>query len=324
MSSINLSGLSVYTDQLSQSLVKESVLGGTTQKYVTIIPNVKYSTALNKITSSFVAAAGGCGIINPQGTVSIQQNALTVNQIKIEESICEDDLQNYWLGALMQNGSYTETLAPDQFAKIYAADKVDKLQAYIEDLFWKGSPSNHYSTDPNLTLATGVLELLDYTSATNSVVSGNGTFSTNVTMTPANAITIVDSMVSALNTSASQILTENDLTLFLSYSDFNALVTALRTANYFHYGVGQEDDGAQRWEFMYPGLPVRIVATRGLISTNKRVLTDAHNLVLGTDVMEDFSKFRIWYEMLYDQVYFRSKFKVGVGVYYFQNIVYFK
>ena len=323
-SSIDLSGLSKYTDQLSQALVRESVLGGTTQNYITVIPNIKYQDALNKITTSFTAAAGGCGIINPQGTVSIQQNTLTVSPIKIEESICEQDLEQYWLGMQMSAGSYQEDLSPKQFAQVYTADKTAKLQAYVEDLFWKGSPANHYSTDPNLTLATGILEILDYTSATASVVSGNGTFSSNVTMTPNNAIAIIDSMVSAMNINASQILTEDDLTIFLSYADFNALVTALRQANYFHYGVGQEDNGSQRWTFMYPGLPVRIVATRGLNGTNKRLLTDAHNLALGTDLDTDYAKFRIWYEDLYDQVYFRSKFKIGAGVYYYQNIVYFK
>ena len=35
-----------------------------------------------------------------------------------------------------------------------------------------------------------------------------------------------------------QILTEGDLTIFLSYADFNTLVTALRNNNYFHYSVG--------------------------------------------------------------------------------------
>ena len=50
-SSIDLSGLSKYTDQLSQALVRESVLGGETFKYITVIPNIKNAEALNKISS---------------------------------------------------------------------------------------------------------------------------------------------------------------------------------------------------------------------------------------------------------------------------------
>lgn len=323
-SSIDLSGLSKYTDQLSQALVRESVLGGETFKYITVIPNIKYSDALNKITSSFKAQAGGCGIIAPTGSVAIQQNTLTVCPIKIEESICENDIQQYWLGMFMQAGSYTEEISPREFAQVYTADKQAKLQAYMDDIFWKGSLSGTYSADTNLQLCNGILYVLDSTSATASIVSGNGTFSTNTTMTVANAINIIDTMINAMNSSASQILTENDLTIFLSYADFNTLVQALRNENYFHYNVGQEGDGRARWTFMYPGQPVRIVAVRGLNGTNKRILTNAKNLAFGTDLESDYSKFRIWYEDLYDTVYFRAKFKVGANAYYYQNIVYFK
>ena len=45
---------------------------------------------------------------------------------------------------------------------------------------------------------------------------------------------------------------------------------------------------------------------------------------MGTDLMSDYSSFRIWFENLYDTVYFRAKFKIGAAAYYYQNIVYFK
>lgn len=323
-SSIDLSGLSKYTDQLSQALVRESVLGGETFKYITVIPNIKNAEALNKISSSFVASAGGCGIISPTGSVAIQQNTLTVCPIKIEESICELDLEQYWLGMFMQAGSYQEEISPKQFAQVYTADKTAKLQAFTDDLFWKSSTTpNRFSTDPNLVVCNGILETIVYTSASASIISGNGTFSTAVTMTATNAIAIVDSLIAAMNASANQILTENDLTLFLSYADFNSLVTALRNINYFHYGIGQEENGVTRHTFMYPGQPVRIVAVRGLNGTKYRLLTNGRNLAMGTDLETDYSKFRIWYENLYDLVYFRAKFKIGAGAYYYQNIVLF-
>jgi len=322
--SIDLSGLGKYVDQLSSALVRESVLGGVTQEYITVLPNIKYADALNKITSNLTAQAGGCGIISPTGSVAVQQNTIQVNNIKIEEAICLEDIEQYWLGMSMKAGANQESFGPADFAAVYSADKQAKVAALVEDLLWKGSAANHYSTDPNLTLTTGFLELLEYTSATNSVVSGNGTFSTNVTMTPNNAIAIIDSMVSAMNTSASQILTEEDLTIFISFADFNALVIALRQANYFHFTVGQEETGAQRWNFNWPGTNIKVVATRGLNNTNKRLLTDAHNLVMGTDLVSDFQTFRIWWEPLYDQVFFRNKLRLGTGIYYFQNIVLFK
>lgn len=321
-SSIDLSGLSKYTDQLSQALISEAVLQGTTFKYISLLPGVPYATAINLMTSNLVAQAGGCGISNPTGSVVPQQRTLQVCPLKVEENICEDDLKQYWSGKLIQDGSYVEDLSPKQFAQVYSADKVNKLGALIEDYYWKGSSSGTYSA--SLTLCNGLLHLLDYTSASASVVSGNGTFSAGTTMTVANAIAIVDSMISAMNTNVSDILGTGDLTLFMSYSNFNLLITALRNINYFHSTTGQESVGNGRWEFMFPGQPVRIVATRGLNGTNRMILTSAKNLYYGFDAESDYTKFRIWYEQMYDDIRFRAKFKIGAQIAYPQYIVYFK
>ena len=143
----------------------------------------------------------------------------------------------------------------------------------------------------------------------------------SVTMTSSNAIAIIDYMIALMNTSGSQILTQPDLTIFLGYDDFNALITAWRAFNGFHIQVGQEETGKQRWEFIYPGTTIRIVAVRGLNGSKKRILTNAKNLVIGNDLDVDITKFRIWFEDLSDTIFFRAKFKQGAGAYYYQNIV---
>jgi len=323
-SSIDVTQIGKYVDQISGALKHESVLLGNTQELITVLPNIKYAQTLNKISSNLVAQNGGCSLINATGSVILQQNTIQVQNIKIEEIICLEDIEAIYLGMSMKSGANQEEFGPAEFSTVYAADKSLKIAAMIEDMLWRGSSANHYSTDPNMTLATGFLELFEYTSATNSIVSGNGTFSTNVTMTPTNALSIMDSLISAMNNNASQILTENDLTIFISFADFNTLVTALRQANYFHFTVGQEETGAQRWSFNYPGTNILVQATRGLNNTNKRLLTNASNLVMGTDLVSDYSTFRIWWEPLYDSIMFRNKLRLGTACYYFQNVVLFK
>ena len=329
-STIDLSGLSKYTDQLSQALISEAVLAGTTFKHISLIPGVPYSTAINVSTSTLIAQAGGCGLISPTGSVALTQRNLAVCPLKVEENICEDDIKQYWLGKLMQDGSYTEELSPKQFAQVYAADKVAKLGALIEDYYWLGSTSNRYSNGK--TLCNGLMELLENTSATASTISGNGTFSTATASNPTGtamssvstsnkyALTVIDNMISALtsDTNGSQILTADDLTIFMSYAQFNTLVRALRDVNFFHNAIGQD---GHAWEFMYPGQPIKIVATRGLNGSNKMILTSAHNLYYGFDSESDYTKFRIWYEELYDDVRFRAKFKLGAQVGFPQYVV---
>jgi hypothetical protein len=324
----DFSGLSKYTDQLSQKLVREAVLAGTTFKYITVIPDVANTVALNISTSLLVAQAGGnCGLINATGSVTLSQRSLTVCPIKVEEAICEDQFKLYYTGLLMKAGSYTEELSPKMFAEIYTADKVDKLGALIEDLYWKGAVSATFSTDPNMALCNGILSVLLETSATASTVSGNkiaGSASSYTgILTVANAVLVVDNMIQQMNNSIPDILAMPDLTLFMSYGNYNTLLKALRNQNFFHNEIGQT---SHEWSFMYPGEQVRIVATRGLNATGGytgygMLLTYATNLAYGTDIESDYSNFRIWYEMLYDQMNFRSKFKVGANCFYPQYIV---
>ena len=322
-STIDLSGLTKYTDQLSQALISEAVLAGTTFKYISLMPGVPYATAINLSTSTLVAQAGGCGLLNATGSVALTQRSLTVCPLKVEENICEDDIKQYWLGKLMQDGSYVEELSPKQFAQVYTADKVAKLGALIEDYYWSGSTANHYSNGK--TLCNGILETLEYTSGSASVISGNGTYSGALTV--GNALSVIDGMIAALTADAngSQVLANTDLTLFMSYSNFTTLVRALRNVNYFHSVTGQEEvGGAGRWELMYPGQNLRIVATRGLNGLNKMVLTPAKNLYYGFDSESDYTKFRIWSELNYDDIRFRAKFKIGAQVGYPQYVVMYK
>src|ERR1035437_364126 len=323
-STIDLSGLAKYTDQLSQALISEAVLAGTTFKHISLLPGVPYSTAINVSTSTLVAQAGGCGLSNPTGSVALTQRALTVCPLKVEENICEDDIKQYWLGKLMSDGSYTEELSPKQFAQVYSADKVNKLGALIEDYFWQGASSGTYSA--GLTLCNGLLYLLELTSASASTINGSGTYSGALTV--GSAISVIDGMIAALTADANgaQIIANDDLTLFMSYANFNTLVRALRNVNYFHNETGQENNiqGSGRWELMFPGTNVKVVATRGLNNLTRMVLTSAKNIYYGFDSESDYTKFRIWYEELYDDVRFRAKFKLGCQVGYPQYVVMYK
>ena len=328
-STIDLSGLTKYTDQLSQALISEAVLAGTTFKYISLMPGVPYATAINLSTSTLVAQAGGCGLLNATGSVALTQRSLQVCPLKVEENICEDDIKQYWLGKLMQDGSYVEEIYPKQFAQVYTADKVAKLGALIEDYYWSGSTSNHYSNGK--TLCNGILEVLEYTSGSASVISGNSIAGTSSTysgaLTTANALAVIDNMINNLTSDAngSQVLANTDLTLFMSYSNFTTLVRALRNINFYHSPLGQEEiGGAGRWELMYPGQNLRVVATRGLNGLNKMVLTPAKNLYYGFDSESDYTKFRIWTELNYDDIRFRAKFKIGAQVGFPQYVVMYK
>lgn len=313
MATLNLSNLTKYTDELSGILLKESVLVGNTFDFISVQSGVKYKDAINLLENTLIASAGGCGTISPTGSTTLSQREIEVCPIKVEESICVDEFEQYWIGQLAKEGSYNE-FAPEAFNQLYMANKVEKVGQLVEDIFWKGSVNSTYGGG-NLALCNGILHILEGTSATNSVVST--TFSG--ALTTANALDVVDDMIRLI---PNDILDAGDLTLFMSHANFRVLMNALRNNNYF-FGY----DGAQGHTWVldnYTNTNVRVVATRGLNGRNEMVLTPASNLFFGTDSFGEARNgdgFQFWYDIRDNITYFRAKLKVGAQVAFPQYVV---
>lgn len=316
---LNLASLTKYTDQLATDLIYKAVLQGRTfTTGVSIQTNVKFADALNLMTSNLIGIAGGSCGYSATGSVTLSQRDLQVCPITVFENNCLNDLEQYWAGKLMRAGSYNETLP---FEQVYTEEKILKIQALIEDLFWRGSKDGNNtgagSTTGNLTLCNGIINTLQFTSATASVLIAGATYSG---FTKADAITIIDAVINKVTSDASDILMQPDLNIYLSYGNFNTLTQALREANYFHYDANQGDYRING----YLGTNFNVIAVRGLNGTNKVVSSYAANLYYGVDLENDFETFEMWYERFQDLVYFRSKFKMGAQVAFPEFIVLYK
>jgi len=315
---INLAALTKYTDQLAIELISKAVLRGRTQDTgITIQPDVKYKAALNLMTSTLKAAATTCGI-SATGSVVLSQRDLEVCPLTVFEDICLNDLEQYWAGKLMNKGSYNETIP---FEQLYTEDKVNKIQALIEDLFWKSSKSGNNVTGAgaasgNLALCDGILNILQFTSATSSVVTPG----TTASFSKATAIDIIDSIISTFNTSCVDALGEDNLNIYISYPNFTLLTQALRDANFFHYDANQGDFRING----YLGTNFNVIAVRGLNGSNRIVATPASNLYFGTDMLNDYETFEVFYYQKDDKVYFRSKWKQGAQIAFPEFVVLYK
>jgi len=291
--SLDVSGLSAYTDENKMDLIKKSVLEGRTMEFVTVQPDIKSSATINIIDSTLVAQAGACGW-NEAGTTDLTQRALTVSPIKVNEAICLDTLEAYYTQKMMNPGSYNESIP---FEQIYSEDKADKIQDLIETLVWKGDSSS----SGNVALANGFLKVIDAEAGT---VDGNTGSETSITAS--NIIDIVDAMVIAI---PADIIDADDLVLFVGYDTYRTYAKALRDANLFHY-TGAEDQG-QQFSQMVPGTNVRVVAVKGLNGTSRLVLSRVANMYVGVDMLNDSEDFKIFYSNDNDEVRFLAKWKLG-------------
>jgi len=305
---LDVSGLSVYTDENKMDLIKKSVLEGRSLEYLTVQPDIKSSATINIIDSTLVGQAGSCGF-NSDGTTVLSQRTLSVAPIKVNESICVDTLESYYTQKMMNPGSYNESIP---FEQIYAEDKAEKIADMLESIVWKGDTAGA----GNLALADGLLKVID---AEGAVVNGNtGAVTVAAGITAANVVDIVDGMVAAV---PADIIDAEDIVLFMGYDNYRTYAKALRDANLFAY-TGAEDQG-QKFSQMVPGTNVKVVAVKGLNGTSRLILSRQANLYIGTDLLNDAEQFSIFYSKDNDEVRFVAKLKIGTQLAFPEFVVEF-
>jgi len=307
--SLNVSGLAAYTDEQKMPLIKKSILEGRTIQYITVQPDIKSTASINIMDSTLSLQAGSCGFTDA-GSTSLTQRDLSVCPLKVNESICLDTLESYYTQAMMQPGSYNEDIP---FEQLYAEDKAEKIAAAIEDNVWKGNSPDFTGQ----TACDGFLNVFENTAASGSTVAGNSSSATAITA--ANVIGLVDDVAAAIPT---DIIDSDDLVLFMGYDTYRLWATALRNANLFHYD-GAENQG-DNFSQMIPGTNIRVIAVRGLNGTDRMFASRASNFYFGTDLLNDWENFSIFYSMDNQEVRFVAKFKIGVNVAFPGFVVAFK
>jgi hypothetical protein len=304
--SLNLNALNAWTNEHAMDMIKEAVLKGRTTDLVTVQGGIKYAATINRLATAITGQAGACGW-NTAGTTTLDQRTITVCDIKINESICLNDLEEYYTSVMMNPGSYNTEIP---FEQLFAENKRDQIMALIEDLIWKGNTEG----SGNLALCDGLIKL--FTAGITASSSAYGTYS--ISGLGAEIVDKVDAMVADINVN---VIDAEDLHLFMGYAEYRTYAKALRDANLFHY-TGAEDQG-QEFSQMHPGTNVRVIAVRGLNNTNRFVLTPASNIYVGTDLLTDAEDFKIFYSQDNDEVRFLAKWKLGVQVAYLEHVVFY-
>jgi len=305
---LDLSGLSAYTNEHAMDLIKEAVLRGRTVDLVQVQGGIKSSATINRLSTTLNAQAGACGW-SATGSTTLDQRTISVCDIKINESICLNDLEAYYTQVMMNPGSYNTEIP---FEQLFAENKRDQIMALIEDLIWQGDTDG----SGNLALCDGFVKLFDAGITASSSLYGTFSGSTAIT-----AAEVIDKFDEAVGKIPENIINNDDLILFCSYADFRTYAKALRDANLFHY-TGAENQGGD-FTMMIPGTNVRVYAVRGLSGQGRFAIASASNLYVGTDLLSDAEDFKIFYSQDNDEVRFLAKWKIGVQVAWLTEVVWY-
>ena len=306
---LNVSALSVYTDQIEMGLAKEIILGANTLKGN--IVSIKYGAvgdkvSLNLVKSTMYGVTSACGAFTDTDSTVMAQTNVQMCPIKFEQSICLDTLKKYYYDFYMEQKFNTESLG--KFEDIFVQNKLEATALEIDKILWRGEKlSPAYATvTGNLTLCSGFLSAAYANSATTINIALTA-------VTAANAISYVDNIVASASTSAPAIL--DNFNIYLSPADFQSYLSGLRTLNLFHYDVSQKDKDVS--EIHHPGsIGATVIKTNGLngAASGAFIATPKDNIWAVVSAEEDLS-FKMWFSVENDALEMRAKLKIGAGFY---------
>ena len=296
---LDVTALNDFNNEVAGELIAKMVYGGSTMEYVTIREGVKFQEPINLMEVDLVLQNGTC-VSTPSGSLDFSQRNITVCPRTSFDGICLKDMDRTYLGiAALERGSYNETFA---LATNYSELLVNQFQKSNDQFLW-GAVSG---SDPAGCSSDGL----------KVIISGSTTGVVDVASTPLTSSTALAQLDLLIEAIPSDVADRDDLTMFMSVTNFRKFVSGIRTSNSYYFDPNSISNRGGILEMVYPFQNVKVVGTVGLQGSERIVVGPAKQIVAGTDLMSDFSEFQLWYDINQDQLKHRISTKLGVQVAY--------
>jgi hypothetical protein len=306
--SLNVSALADFNNQIAGELIIKMVYAGSTMEYITIQEGVKFQEPINLFEVSLYMQNGTC-VSSASGSATFTQRTIEVCPRTSFDALCLKDLDKKYLGiSALAPGSYNETFA---LATQYSELLVNQFQKANDQFLWR-QVSGSSSTFGGTCAVDGLNVIIS--GSTSGVVVPTFTVTGSTQLSSVNILVTMDEMIA---TSSADVADREDLTFFMSVTNFRNYLTGLRLANNFYFDPSSVTNRGGLYEMQYPFQPnIKVVGTVGLQGSNRVVLGPAKQIVAGTDLMSDFTEFQLWYDINTDTLRHRISTKLGVNIAY--------
>lgn len=304
--SFNLGSLPAYTDQLSTDLISAALLKSFTTDFVTIEAGKTAGTSsINVMNSTVDIKDATCGFaagqVGSNATV-FSQIPLVVGSKMLKEQLCPEDLRSKWTSSQLGAAANQETVP---FAELIANNKIANIAKYVENTIWQGDGAT----------LTG---LLAQTTNANGSINSAGAYTQWTTSTAISEFWLnVGSLTPELQT-------EDDLIMYTSYANYQALVAALINTGASVIGQFAQVSNAAGVNapssFVFPGTNITVFAAPGINDAARVILAPKKYIFFGTGLLDEMDTFKFYYNEADDIMNFNAKFRLGTAVYVSQVV----
>lgn len=271
----DVNDLTAYVDEQSPDIIPTLVVEGRTAKLVTIQEGIKFKEKMKLLDTEMIPQAGGTCDRNPLGGPILSDKTIEVSDIKYNIDICNKDLIGNWGQLGLKPGAMIE-MEEIPFGDQIIAHFIERIHENNEMMLWQG---DKLSANPYLNKIDGIMKIM----------KAGGVVNVNSNVTAHSTSNIIDSMFALHNSLPTKVLKAGAV-IFVGLELFDMYCQASTMANQFHFNPENN-----RLSVRLHGTNTMIELVEGLTGTNEMYAGVPKEIVIGTDLENDFETFSIVY-----------------------------
>jgi hypothetical protein len=277
-----------YAGEAAAGYIAAALLSANTldKKLVTIMPNVKYKSVIQKISVASLVNDASCDFITNTGSVTIAEQVLTPKELQVNLQLCKQEFVASWEALQLGFSAFDEI--PKSFNDFLVSYVGGKVAEATEQNIWQGTSTNgSFAGFQNILSASvaagGATAVLPArtTGGSSAIISGS--------VTSANVVSKLDSIVQTI---PATVYGKQDLLLYVPTNVAKAFQTAMA-------GNGASGLGANGWnnsmnigEKPYNFQGIEMVLCPGMSDSNI-VAAQKSNLFFGTGLLSDYNQVKV-------------------------------
>lgn len=272
---------STYAGEAAAGYIAAALLSANTldKKLVTIMPNVKYKSVIQKLDVSGIVQDASCDFVT-SGSVAISEQVLQPKELQVNLELCKQEFVDSWEALQLGFSAFDEI--PKNFNDFLISYVGGKVAEATEQNIWRGTNTNGsftgFQTLLSASIAAGGATAVLAAKSGSTIISGS--------VTSAN---VLDKLNSVVNTIPDTVYGKPDVLLYVATDVAKAYQQALAGGAIGANGWNNQMNVGEK-PFNFNG--IEIVWCPGM-SSSKIVAAQKSNLFFGTGLLNDYNTVKV-------------------------------
>jgi len=290
---IGPTGNSSYAGEAASGYIAAALLSANTldKKLVTIMPNVKFKSVIQKLALSSLVSDASCDF-NPTATASISEQVLVPEEFQVNLQLCKQQFVDSWNALQLGFSAFDEI--PKNFNDFLISYVGGNVAQAIEQSIWSGNGATNGEFDGFQLILSASIAAGGATAVLPARLTGSGSAIISGSVTSAN---VIQKFQSVVDTIPDTVYGKQDLVLYVGTNVAKAY--QLATAGLTSTGTTLANVGANGYQnaFVIGEKPynfngIDIVLCPGM-GASKIVAAQKSNLFFGTGLMSDQNEVKV-------------------------------